>query len=58
MLDAFPLWQLLKAFEKKNINLYVNDLHFVCKIRWLPLTVVVYLIYLTTGALSVLSKGC
>lgn len=33
-----------KHLEKK-INLYVNVLHFVCKIRRLPLTVTVYLIY-------------
>lgn len=34
-----------KHLEKKNINLYVNVLHFVCKIRRLPLTVIVYLMY-------------
>lgn len=45
-----------KLLEKK-INLYLNDLHFVCKKRRLPLTGRVYLIYMTAGTLSVLSKG-
>jgi len=46
-----------KVWEKK-INLYLNDLHFVHRKRRLPLTVRFYLIYMTAGTLSVLSKGC
>lgn len=42
--------------SEKKINLYLNDLHFVCKKRRLPLRV--NLIYTTAGTLSVLSKGC